>query len=246
MRRRLDYWSARTLCATVITVSEAQRQAYLRAAGLDPTRVQTHLNGIDTEVFRPDPIARADLRAKLGLEPETVLFVTVAMLRPVKGVPDLLEAAALLRRQAPRVRYVIVGDGPERAWLERRAAALGLEGVVFFAGALSDVPSVLAAADVYVQPSLAEALPTSVLEAMAVCLPVVATSVGGVPEIVFPEQTGLLVPPGRPADLAAALARLLDPAVRAAMGAAGRAWVEQHASIQVWLDDLCRLYRRVV
>jgi glycosyltransferase involved in cell wall biosynthesis len=110
----------------------------------------------------------------------------------------------------------------------------------------SDVPALLAAADVYVHPSLFEALPTSVLEAMAVGLPVIATRVGGVPEIVVDGRSGLLVPPRQIEPLAAAMVQLLEPAARDALGAAGRAWVEQHASARVWLDGLVDLYCRIV
>jgi glycosyltransferase involved in cell wall biosynthesis len=158
----------------------------------------------------------------------------------------LVEAAALLRRHAPAARVLIVGDGEERATLERQAAALGLDDMVLFVGMRTDVPALLAAADVYVQPSLFEAFPVSVLEAMAVGLPVVATAVGGVPEMVAHGKSGLLVPPARPDALAAAMVQLLDSATRTAMGASGRAWVEQHASTDVWLDQLQRGYARAL
>jgi glycosyltransferase involved in cell wall biosynthesis len=246
VRRQLDHWSARTLCAAIVTVSEAQRRVYLRATGVAPTLVETHLNGIDTDWFRPDPPERVTRRAELGLSADTPLFVTVAALRAGKGLNFLLEAAALVREREPVARFAIVGDGVERTKLEVLAQARGLGGTVSFLGERSDVRTVLAAADVYVHPSLFEALPTSVLEAMAVGLPVVATAVGGVPEIVAHEQTGLLVPPARADDLAAAMLRLLDPVPRIAMGSAGRAWVEVHTSRNAWLDDLQRVYRRVV
>ena len=94
-------------------------------------------------------------------------------------------------------------------------------------------------------PSHFEALPTSILEAMATGLPVVATNVGGVPEIVADGRSGLLVPPRRPLELAAAMEKMLDPTVRAPMGTAGRLWVEKHASSQVWLDAIIGVYQQV-
>jgi glycosyltransferase involved in cell wall biosynthesis len=227
-------------------VAEVQRERYLRTSGVGAAHVETVPNGVETSLYRLDPGARARLRMELDLADETPLFVTVAMLRPGKGVQHLLEAAALLRGRAPEARWLIVGDGPERAELEDHARALGLANVAQFLGTRLDVAALLAAADVYVHPSLFEALPMSVLEAMAASLPVVATRVGGVPELVAEGQTGLLVPAQRADALADAMARMLDPGRRAAMGAAGRVWVEQHASTETMLDRLQDLYRRVL
>jgi glycosyltransferase involved in cell wall biosynthesis len=245
VRRWLDHASARALCRVVITVSEAQRRVYQRAAGVKAERIQTCRHGVDTAVFRPDPAARERLRATLGLEPGALVFAVVALLRPGKGHADLLHALARVRLRAPAVRVLAAGDGVERPRLEALAAGLGVADLVRFLGARSDVPALLAASDAYVHPSLAEALPTSVLEAMAVGLPVVATDVGGVPEIVAHERTGLLVPAGRPDRLADAMLRLTDPALRVAMGAAGRAWAQAHGSSTLWLDRVHALYRRV-
>jgi glycosyltransferase involved in cell wall biosynthesis len=246
VRRHLDYLSARMLCAVVITVAEAQRRVYDHEAGPMAGLVETHPSGIDTQLFRPDVRARARIRAELDLEATAPLFATVAILRPGKGLDHFLEAAVLVRQQSPEARFVVVGDGDERVELEGRATELGLSGVVRFLGLRSDVAAVLAASDVYVHPSLFEAYPTAILEAMAVGLPVVATAVGGVPEMVSAGRTGLLVAPARIDQLAEAMVQLLEPELRRALGAAGRAWVEEHASMRVWLDDLEALYRRVV
>jgi glycosyltransferase involved in cell wall biosynthesis len=245
VRRRLDYVSARAFCPVLITVSEAQRHSYQRATRIDPARLETHLNGVDTRQFRPDAVARAQVRAELGLAADAPVFVTVAALKPGKGIHDLLEAAALVRKQLPAARFVIAGDGQERSDLEARAAQLGLGATVLFLGARTDVPALLAAADACVHPSLFEALPTTVIEAMAVGLPVIATSVGGTPELVNNETTGVLVPPGCAGELAAGILRVWQSPLRAAMGEAARAWVELHASMPVWLDGMVRVYRRI-
>ncbi len=190
------------------------------------------------------------MRRQLGYDADTLLLATVVVLRPGKGVEFLLQALARLasRESAARARLLVVGDGSERADLERQAAALGLGERVRFLGTRGDVAALLAASDAYVQPSLFEALPTSVLEAMAVGVPVVATAVGGTLELVQPGVNGLLVPPSDPAALAEALATLLDASAadRARMGQAGRDWVLSHASLDVWLDNLERIYRQVV
>ncbi len=246
VRGQLDMLGARAFRGHTVMVSHAQRRVHERLGRLPTTCVETIPNGVDTRAFRPDPAAGARLRAALGLSHAAPVFVNVAMLRPGKGHADLLAALAVVLQRAPAARLLVVGDGVERAPLEARANALGVGGAVRFLGVRSDVTAVLAAADVYVHPSLFEALPTSILEAMAVGLPVVATNVGGVPELVADGRTGLLVPPASAHALAGAMLTLLDPALRTAFGAAGRRWAESEGSAQVWLDRIEALYRRVV
>ena len=108
-------------------MSEAQRQFYLGIARVEPARVETHRNGVDTRLFQPDPTARALLRTELGLDGETVLFMTIGALQPYKGIRYLLEAAALVRKPVPRICFSVVGPGPERAELDgtRRGAWSG-------------------------------------------------------------------------------------------------------------------------
>jgi glycosyltransferase involved in cell wall biosynthesis len=245
VRRRLDHLSARRLCRLVITVSDAQRRGYLAQARVAPAHVETHWNGVDTRLFRPNSAARARVRASLGVAPEQPLFASVSVLREGKGLEDLLAAVPPVLRQAPSARFVIVGDGPRFAALLASVTASGLTERVLLLGRRSDVAAVLAASDVYVHPSHFEALPTSVLEAMAVGLPVVACNVGGIPEIVSHTVTGLLVPPKRADRLAAAMLELVSSERREPLGAAGRAWVEAHTSLDRWLDDLQRIYERV-
>jgi glycosyltransferase involved in cell wall biosynthesis len=245
IRRRLDYFSARAVCPLVLTVSDAQRQVYQRAARVDCARLETHRTGVDTARFRPDAATRARLRAQLGVEHQTLLYATVAVLRPGKGVQHLLEATALVQQQMSDVRVLVIGPGEKGPELRAQAVRLGLADTVCFLGPRNDVEALLTAADVYVHPSLFEALSTSVLEAMSTGLPVVATDVGGVPEVVAHGMTGLLVPPAQPAHLAEAMLRLRDPALRTAFGAAGRAWVEGNASAAEWIEGMEKVYRRI-
>jgi glycosyltransferase involved in cell wall biosynthesis len=171
--------------------------------------------------------------------------VTVSVLREGKGLEDLLDAIPLVLGHARTARFLIVGDGPLWSAVTARVAASHLQSSVTLLGQRADVEELLAASDVYVHPAHFEALPTSVLEAMAVGLPVVACDVGGIPEIVRHAQTGLLVQPRRPDLLAFAMLQLVSPGVREAMGASGRAWVETHASLDRWLDSLWSVYERV-
>lgn len=170
--------------------------------------------------------------------------VFVGRLDPVKGVTLLLEAFAALRARHPGARLTVAGDGGIRARLEARAKALGLAEAVRFPGYLDEgqVADLLATADMLVLPSFAEGLPVVLMEALAARIPVIATQIAGVPELVEDGVTGLIVPPGDVVALEAAISRLLsDPDLRARMGAAGRAKVEAEHDIAheaAWLAEL--------
>ena len=163
-----------------------------------------------------------------------------------KGFHDLLRAAAAVRDKHPGVRWVLVGDGPERAALHALGDTLGLRDVVTFAGWQADVAPWLAGLDVFVLPSHGEHFGRVLVEAMALGKPVVATDAGGVPEIVVDGETGLLVPPGDPPALAAAIARLVeDPAQRARLGEAGRRRATSEFSLERHRDALRALYQEL-
>jgi glycosyltransferase involved in cell wall biosynthesis len=168
--------------------------------------------------------------------------VFVGRLDPVKGVTLLLEAFAAVKARHPKARLTVAGDGPARSRLEARARDLGLE--VAFPGYLDEaqVADLLASAAMLVLPSFAEGLPVVLMEALASRIPVIATQVAGVSELVVDGVSGLIVPPGDVAGLARAMDRLLgDPDLRARMGEAGRARVEAEHDIQTeaaWLAEL--------
>ena len=179
-------------------------------------------NGRDPAMFRPDGAARAAIRAALGTAADRVVVVAVSRLVRDKGYPEL--AAAM--RELPEVELWVVGErlasdrGEDMAVL---LAESGLGNRLRLLGYRDDVAAVLAAADIFVLPSYFEALPLSVIEAMLVGLPVVASDVGGLREQVVPDVTGLLVRPRQVAPLVGALARLVaDAELRAVMGQAGR------------------------
>jgi glycosyltransferase involved in cell wall biosynthesis len=164
---------------------------------------------------------------------------------PQKGYPDLLEAFAVIRRRFSSAVLLIAGDGPQGAELEARRASLGLEDSVHLLGARDDVPELLAAADVFVTASRWEGLPVAVLEAMAAGLPVVATAVGDVPNVLA-EGAGVTVPPRDPAALAAAVCALLEtPEERARVAAAAIARVRSRYSAARWAERLLELYAEV-
>jgi glycosyltransferase involved in cell wall biosynthesis len=192
----------------------------LRRLRVPPVEVLHH--GVDPRELerwsRPDGVL-----AELGIRDGAPVVATVANFKAHKGHRHLLEAASIVRRSLPEARFVLAGAGPTERQVRERAAALGLEGTVVFAGPREDAPRLAAAADLFVLPSEHEGLPVALLEAMALGRAVVATRTGGVPEVVEDGRHGLLVPPADPRALAEAIAELLrDPARRARMGEEGR------------------------
>jgi glycosyltransferase involved in cell wall biosynthesis len=221
-----------------LAVAEAQRRYLVDVEKMPPERVHLVYNGIDADQYRPAaPGEREAARRPLGIPDARLVLMAVGSLKALKGFDALIRAAAPVVRSGGGVRLVLVGDGPDRGLLEALSGECGIGDRVVFAGRRDDVHHVLRAADVLVLSSRTEALPTVVLEAMATGLPVVATRVGGVPEIVEPERSALVVAPGDEVALRGAIERVAESAeLRRALGARGRAIVETRFR----LDRMCR------
>ncbi len=223
--------------------SDAVRQFVLAHLDGAASKVVTIHNGIDLEAFRAPHVAS---RSELSLRDGGCVIGTVTRLdEPKKGLTVLLHAlAALARRDGlPPWQCVLVGEGPARDRLEALAAELGLKGRIVFAGMRRDVARVLPAVDLFVCPSLYEGFGIAIVEAMAAGRPVVASRVGGIPELVVDRETGLLVPPGDAAALAEALAALLTSPDRARqMGQRGRERAGKMFSIQTAVERHQQLY----
>ena len=221
--------------ATAIVANSAAARTALEQEGHASSSIAVIPNGLDLSTY---PSAGA---ATTSRPPRTV--ITVANLRPEKDHDTLIAAAAAIASSFPAVTFQIVGDGPERSRLEARVAQRGLSDRIVFLGHREDVPALLAQADVFVLPSRSEAFPNGVLEAMAAGLPVIAGAVGGLPELVDHGRTGILVEPGRPAVLAAALGELLTDRHKAArLGRAARAHVVERYSFDRMTDAFEELY----
>jgi glycosyltransferase involved in cell wall biosynthesis len=164
-----------------------------------------------------------------------------------KGIRHLIEATPYILESAPDAHVVIAGDGPLRAELEANADALGVRDRVLFLGSRADTIELMAAFDVFVLPSVVEGMSNALLEAMAVGRPVVVTDVGGNPEVVVDGETGLVVPPADPHQLAASIVKLLEaPELAAEMGAAGRRRVLEHYQIDVMTRRIEELYEELL
>jgi glycosyltransferase involved in cell wall biosynthesis len=206
--------------------------ACLQREGIAAGRISVVRNGLDLDQPAGGPPRRRGFR-----------LITVARLRPEKGHEVLLAALARVRREVPEVRLQIVGDGPRETTLREMVRREALGDCVEFLGHRDDVASLLRQADCFVLPSRIEAAPNAVLEAMAAGLPVVATRVGGIPEVVTDGVTGLLVAPDNPDALAAALLRLLnDAALAGRVAHAGRQHVVAHYSFARMVAQFESLY----
>ena len=223
----------------IIAVSREVQSRY-RELGIPAAKLTVVSNGI--RLPATVPLRDASLRAELLRGRPDFLVLTPARLHEQKGHAFLLAAACLV----PDVTFVLAGDGPLRGELERRARELGVAGRCVFLGQRDDVPALLAAADLFLLPSLYEGLPVSVLEAMAAGCPIVATAIGGTDEAVSDGETGLLVPPGDPAALAAAIRRLrADPGLASRLARAGRERVGREFSSAATAERVMRVYDQV-
>jgi glycosyltransferase involved in cell wall biosynthesis len=243
-RAALLHFALRRYGGTVLCVSEHVRRHYIERFGFPPDRLIVLYNGIDLAPFEAvAPEARARVRAELAIPRTAPVMVTVAVLRPPKGIATMIEAMPAVLRAHPEARYLVVGDGETRDELEALARRHAVAERVVFAGARTDIPDILAAADAFVLPSLNEALPTVLVEAMAAAKPIIASSTGGIPEMVEPGVNGVLVPPGAPGQLAAACIRLLAaPEWGAAMGARGRRIACTRFALEAHAARLVTLY----
>jgi glycosyltransferase involved in cell wall biosynthesis len=225
--QRLAYRAAH---AVVANSSAARDQ--LEREGVPASRLRLIANGLDTGRFVPaEP--RRNIRR----------ILMVANLRAEKGHDTLLAAAPRILARYPDASFTFVGDGPRREALETLTRALGVTGSVHFMGESHDVASILQRHDLFVLPSRSEAFPNALIEAMATALPVVATDVGGIPEVVRPGVNGQLVPPDDIDALAEAVLALMDdPAAAAALGRAARADVERHYTIDRMVERFEQLY----
>ncbi len=222
-------------------VSNAVRDALI-AGGVAPDRIAVVRKGHDADWYRAAPL---NLRAELGLGKEVFLAGIVANIRHEKGVEFAVSASDLLAQRGVDVHFVLVGDDERPAW-QRRWRKLSRDGRISMLGRRTDVPALLPNFDVFVLPSLREGSPRAVVEAMLCHVPVIASAVGGVPELVVDGVTGFLVPPGDAAALAAAVAHLRQSApLRTQLAQAAAAWVHHNLSVEAAAEALVAVYRRL-
>ena len=221
-----------------VPVSDDLQRWLRQVVGVPDAKTLMIANGVDTERFRPSRRASDNNEFVIG---------TVGRIQDVKNQSGLIDAFILLRAMLPghrdRLRLSIVGDGPLFGMITEKVRAAGLQEVVWLPGSRTDIAEILAGFDVFALPSIAEGTPVTILEAMACGLPVVASRVGGIPEVVEQQATGLLVPPSDASSLAEALAVYVqDPQLAERHGAAGRVRVERNNSIAAMVAGYAGLY----
>lgn len=229
----------------IIVVGERQRDE-IAGFGVAPVEKLVPIRlGLELAPFLHAEGHRSSLRTELGVAPETPLVGIIARLVPVKAHEVFFEAAQRVAAALPDARFVVVGDGERRAELQALVERLGLTASVKFVGWLRDMPRVYAGLDVVALTSRNEGSPVALIEALAAARPVVSTAVGGVPEVVIDQETGLTVPSGDAAGLSEGILRLLrDRELAERLGQAGRRHVYPRYDSSRLVDDMRSLYRR--
>mgnify|MGYP001607633897 CR=1 FL=1 len=225
----------------IICVSDANRWDLIDECSAAETKTRTVYNGVDPSAFPSQP-HRQKVRQEFGIT-QGPLLVTIARLTEQKGHRYLLQTLPCLIESWPQLCCVFVGEGELRDQLHRLAVELAVERACRFVGVREDIADILAAADLFVLPSLSEGFPFVLLEALAMGCPVVASRVNGVPELIEDHKTGLLVPPRDPQALAAAIREVLsDPAAASKMGAEGRAVVQERFTVDQMIANTTAIF----
>lgn len=228
----------------ILAVSQGIKKVLVEG-GIDPDLIKVIPDGIDYSPFE-DAEDSDYLRRELNFEPDDFLVGIVAHLADHKGHKYLIKATEILKTKAPKVKLIIVGEGPLRMELDTLVKQTHVEDMVFFLGFREDVPQILASLDLFVMSSYLEGMGSSILDAMASRLPVVATRAGGIPEVVINGKTGLLVPPKSPTALAKAVLRIYeDRELGARLGQKGYEIVHQKFSAEAMAGKVILEYERI-
>jgi len=231
----------------VLSVSEVHRKRVTDVIGFPQEQIKTIVNGVDTERFFPNSETKQDIRKKLGLKKNSLCIGTVGSLRPVKNHLLLINACKTILPYFDQVEVLIVGEGPLETQLRQEVETLGFSKKIHFAGGQSNIPEILNALDIFVLSSLREGMPNAVLEAMACGVPVVATAVGGVPEIIDSPQVGIVINSLDEVALASALRALLENEdKRIEIGLRGRERVVKHFSLKKMINQYHLLYDNIL
>jgi glycosyltransferase involved in cell wall biosynthesis len=235
------------LCDVTTNVCQAGVERYIRVGAAPPSKILYVPNAIDIRRFAADPPNRAPVRQSLGIPGDAFVWLAIGNLRLPKDYPTMIEGFRQVVARQPGACLLIAGAGPLAAELEAQVAAGAIPGIRFL-GARSDVAGLLSAADGFLMSSSWEGTPLALLEASAASLPVVATRVGGIAEVVADGVSGYLVPPGDPAALAGACLRVMGaaPEHQAALGAAGRRIVEESFSLETLRNQWQQIYEQIL
>jgi glycosyltransferase involved in cell wall biosynthesis len=236
--KKTTCWLVNNHVDRVVAVSGAVKDALIES-GISREKIDVIYNSIPLERFNPGTVERDAVRRELGIDSDSIVIGTAGKLNQGKGVFDLLSAVHRLMETYPNVRLIFVGDGSERTRLEQETQRLSMHDKVIFPGVRDDMERMYAAMDVFILPSTCrEAFGMVLIEAMAMSKPVIATTMGGIPEIIDDEVNGVLVPPQDPDAIAHAIARYIeDGAFSRKVALEGRKLIEQKFSDKAMGDS---------
>ena len=248
LHQEVEYFCLRHFFNMVISVSNEARQFHRKIGRLSDQKTCTIYNGIDLSNFpTASQLDRKIVLNEFSIPTSATVLITVAVLRELKGIQYMIRALPKILAANPDLYYLVAGSGDFQDELVVEAAQAGVSERVIFAGARKDIPALMSASDLFVLPTLTEALPTVLAEAMASYLPILACRVGGVPEMVEDGINGRLVTPADSQQLASACNEMLKkPDVLFEMGQAGRRIVEEKFNVHVQVQKLQSLYQNLI
>ena len=230
-----------------ITLTELEKKDLIAYHVMPVEKISVIASGVEFEYWAQHEMRVQERRAEFGLPASAQIVGMIGRLEPVKGILSFMSAAALAMKQYPQTYFLIVGEGSLRQKAEEAARAARIEKNCIFTGWRDDIPDILPLMDMLVVPSINEAVGRVIIEAAADAIPAIATRVGGIPEIVHDQQTGILVPPDNPAQLAEAIMALLqDAEKRMHMGAAAQVWVRKTFAVASMVEKTAALYQRLL
>lgn len=244
--KKTTCWLVNNHVDRIVAVSGAVKDALIES-GISHEKTDVIYNSIPLERFKPSLVQRNEVRRELGIEGDSIVMGTVGKLHQGKGVFELLSAVQRLMEKYPNVRLLFVGDGPERTRLEQEAQRLSMHNKVIFAGVRKDMERMYAAMDIFVLPSTCrEAFGIVLIEAMAMGKPVIATTMGGIPEIIDDKVNGILVPPRDPDAISLAIAKYIeDSEFSRKVALEGRKLIEQKFSDKAMGDSFENVLRNL-
>ncbi|MBL8049949.1 MAG: glycosyltransferase [Anaerolineales bacterium] len=243
----LENFMLRHFFDSIISVSKETQRFYKQTAKIPDKKSNVIYNGVDVTHYSTTLPNRSTTLKELGIPSTATVIITVAVLRELKGIQYMIRAMPSLSDAQPQIYYLVVGGGEYYEPLQDEVKKAGVHEKVVFTGARKDIPALMTASDLFVLPTLTEALPTVLAEAMALGLPILASRVGGVPEMIQEDINGKLIEPADPQTLAAVCLEMLkDPQRLRQMGNAGRKIAEEKFNIKTQVQQLQNLYLRLI
>jgi glycosyltransferase involved in cell wall biosynthesis len=247
-RKILKWFVLKKYCDRIITVSNKTREHHIQFGRIPQEKIKTIYNGIQLSRFRNrNPSVLAEKKHALNLNPQHKIITTIAVLRELKGIQYMINAMSIILDRYSNTTYLIIGDGEYGASLQQLITDLRLDEHVIMAGYRTDIPDMLAISDLFVLPSLGDALPTVLIEALAAGTPIVATNVGGIPEIIEDGKNGLLVPAADSQNLANACLQLIESEERAKrLSIAGFETANRRFNVNTQVELLGNIYKELI